>query len=53
MNTCCDCKADFIGDKLAVQCEPCAIKAVDSHNTTTPTKEVSAMQDAKIILVVK
>lgn len=30
MCTCCTCKNNFMGDKRAVQCEPCALETVDS-----------------------
>jgi len=30
---CANCKEEFIGDKRAVQCEPCAINAVNKSNT--------------------
>jgi len=32
-NECVNCKESFIGDKLALQCEPCAINAVNKSNT--------------------
>ena len=30
---CVNCKEEFIGDKLARQCEPCAINAVNKSNS--------------------
>lgn len=30
---CVNCEQDFIGDKYARQCEPCAINAVNESNT--------------------
>lgn len=30
---CCKCKEVFTGDKRAVQCEPCAINAINESNT--------------------
>ena len=32
-NTCVSCNEDFMGDKLARQCEPCAINTVNESNT--------------------
>lgn len=31
-NTCVDCDKEFTGDKLARQCEPCAIAMIKYHN---------------------
>lgn len=31
-NKCVNCKEDFMGDKLARQCEPCAINAVNQSS---------------------
>lgn len=45
MNTCTECKEDFIGDKRAVQCEPCAINAVNSAGKKAST-EVYKLKDA-------
>ena len=33
MSKCVDCKTEFMGDKYARQCEPCAINAVNESNT--------------------
>jgi hypothetical protein len=33
--TCCECKTTFIGDKRAIQCEPCAIAAEEKYNALT------------------
>jgi reverse gyrase len=30
---CSSCGEEFMGDKLAIQCEPCAINAVNESNT--------------------
>lgn len=32
-NKCVSCKEEFMGDKLARQCEPCAINTVNESNT--------------------
>jgi len=32
-SNCTSCKQKFTGDKRAVQCEPCAINAVNKNNT--------------------
>jgi Zn-finger protein len=31
ISTCTTCKTEFIGDKRAVQCEPCAIKMTEEQ----------------------
>jgi hypothetical protein len=33
MNKCIDCEQEFMGDKRARQCEPCAINSVNESNT--------------------
>ena len=33
-NKCADCGEEFMGDKLAKQCEPCAINAINESNNT-------------------
>jgi hypothetical protein len=33
ISKCVSCKQDFMGDKYARQCEPCAINAVNESNT--------------------
>lgn len=33
MSKCVNCKQNFMGDKYARQCEPCAINAVNESNT--------------------
>lgn len=33
MSKCITCKEDFMGDKYARQCEPCAINIVNESNT--------------------
>lgn len=35
---CVNCKEEFIGDKRVVQCEPCAINAVNKSNTQALAK---------------
>jgi len=40
---CCDCGEHFIGDKRAVQCEPCAIKGKEAFDALS-----SEEQDALI-----
>lgn len=35
---CTNCKEEFTGDKRAVQCEPCAINAVNNSNTQALTE---------------
>ena len=32
-NTCLECQESFIGDKRAVQCEPCAINSINKNHT--------------------
>jgi len=32
MSKCVSCKDEFMGDKLAMQCEPCAINSVNESN---------------------
>lgn len=37
---CVDCKKQFMGDKRAVQCEPCATKAKQEQLTEIPKEEI-------------
>lgn len=38
MSKCANCKQEFMGDKYARQCEPCAINAVNKSNTQALAK---------------
>lgn len=33
MSKCVDCRVEFMGDKYAKQCEPCAINSINERNT--------------------
>lgn len=45
-NKCVSCKEEFMGDKLARQCEPCAINTVNESNT----KALAELHELKTVL---
>jgi len=45
-NKCCSCGDDFTGDKLARQCEPCAVNSINESNKNA----LSELYELKIAL---
>jgi hypothetical protein len=49
--TCVDCKEEFIGDKLARQCEPCAINMVNELCTKYRNELFQLKQSLKNVVL--
>lgn len=48
---CCDCGNGFIGDKRAVQCEPCAVSAQERYTAMSPEERTA--HDKKVVEAMK
>lgn len=42
---CCRCGAEFIGDKRAVECEPCALISKELFDALTPAEQEAVVKN--------